>query len=121
MIRESPDGTLRRARQLRKELTPHERRLWAHLRAKRFQAFKFRRQHPVDPYILDFYCPERRLAVELDGSQHAEEAQCAHDAERTRFLEQQGIRVLRFWNREFTEGENGVLEAILTALLEEKE
>ena len=86
--------------------------MWALLRSRRFGGFKFRRQAPFPPYVLDFYCAAARLAVELDGGQHTEPAQVARDAERTALLAGKGIRVLRFWNHEVL----GQPEAVLSAL-----
>ena len=77
---------------------------------------KFRRQHPAEGYIADFYCLEARLVVELDGGGHAEESQERYDAERTVALERAGIRVLRFWNTDVLQNAEGVLEMILAAL-----
>lgn len=74
--------------------TEAERELWYHLRAGRLQGMKFRRQHPLPPYVVDFYCEAAQLIVELDGSQHSE----AVDAKRTHALEQKGMRLLRFWD-----------------------
>jgi len=105
------------ARQLRKEQTDAEQLLWSLLRDRRLAGFKFRRQHPVEPYVVDFYCHEARLAVELDGGQHNEPDERAKDAKRTAFLEGQGIRVLRFWNNEVFRNTEGVLEAIYDALV----
>lgn len=102
------------ARQLRRALTPEERQLWFHLRSRRFTHYKFRRQHPFGPYILDFACCEARLAIELDGSQHAE--QSAYDARRTTWLNEEGWTVRRFWNNELRENEEGVLMVILQDL-----
>ena len=90
--------------------------MWALLRDRRLAGFKFRRQHPVGPYILDFYCHEARLAVELDGGQHNEPDERARDTKRSAFLEAQGIRVLRFWNNEVFQNTEGVLQAIYDAL-----
>jgi very-short-patch-repair endonuclease len=81
-------------------MTKHEVRLWVHLQDGRLGGFSFRRQHPVGPYYLDFYCAKAKLAVELDGSQHEIPSERAHDAARTRYLSHKGIRVLRFWNAE---------------------
>ncbi|MRS14314.1 DUF559 domain-containing protein [Enterobacteriaceae bacterium RIT691] len=106
----------RYARQLRRALTPEEQRLWYLLRSRHFSHYKFRRQHPVGNYILDFACCQARLAVELDGGQH-DERYC-YDARRTAWLTQQGWRVIRFWNNEFWSNESGVLERILEALQE---
>jgi len=83
-------------RALRRNATEAERALWFHLRTKRLAGFRFRRQHPCGPYVLDFYCPARRLAVELDGGQHLDTALKAQDDQRTVFLRRQGIDVLRF-------------------------
>ena len=102
------------ARQLRRQLTPQERRLWYLLRDRRFARYKFRRQHPVGPYILDFACCAAYLAVELDGGQHDERA--GYDARRSAWLELQRWRVLRFWNNEFMGDEEAVLGKILEAL-----
>ena len=87
-----------RARQLRKSATQHERLLWRHLRNRQLQGWKFRRQHPVDRYIIDFYCPEARLAIELDGGGHNFANRESLDQKRTRFLASKNILVLRFWN-----------------------
>ncbi len=93
----SPDkDTLRRfARSMRAEPTAAERKLWLLLRSRRFAGYKFRRQAPLGPYILDFVCMERRLIVEADGSQHAESPR---DVERDLWLRAAGFRVRRFWN-----------------------
>jgi len=75
---------------------------------------KFRRQHPVGNYILDFYCDEARLAIELDGGQHAQSSK--YDSQRTEELLKKGIRVVRFWNNEVLENLDGVLERIAEAI-----
>ncbi len=100
------------ARKLRKEQTDAENLLWALLRDRRFCDQKFRRQHPIKPYVLDFYCHARKLAIELDGSQHGEEVNRRKDAARTAFLEKKGIRVLRFWDNEMLQQTEAVLEVI---------
>jgi len=100
------------ARHLRQAQTDAEIRLWTFLRGSRLNGFKFRRQHPVPPYVLDFYCDAAKLAVELDGSQHSE----VTDLERTRVLQSKGIRVLRFWDNDALSKTDAVLEAILTSL-----
>jgi len=89
---------IKQARTLRLKATWAERLMWSWLRGRRFSEYKFRRNHPVDRYILDFYCIEASLAIELDGGGHGRPEQQAHDAERDRFLGTQGIKVLRFWN-----------------------
>jgi very-short-patch-repair endonuclease len=104
------------ARRLRAKQTDAERLLWSLLRNRRFMGYKFRRQHPMEPYVLDFYCHECHLAIELDGGQHNEPATRARDEKRTAFLQAQGIRVLRFWNNEVLTNLEGVLQAIHDAL-----
>ncbi len=111
-----PDPLLDAARDLRRNMTDAERLLWRHLRGRQLGGCKFRRQHPVDRYVLDFFCVEARLAVEVDGGQHDDEKARALDAERTRFLNEQGIRVLRFWNNEVLSNITGVLESIADRL-----
>jgi len=103
-----------RARALREAPTDAEALLWFHLRDRRLGDHKFRRQRPVGPYFADFACLEARLIVELDGGQHAEAL--AYDERRTRFLEAQGYRVLRFWNNEVLKQTDAVRERILLAL-----
>ena len=100
------------ARHLRQSQTEAEIRLWTFLRGSRLEGFKFRRQHPIPPYVLDFYCDAAKLAVELDGSQHSE----VTDLERTRALMSRGIRVLRFWDNDALSKTEAVLDAILTSL-----
>src|SRR5262249_997415 len=87
-----------RARRLRHEMTPAERRLWWRLRRKRLENYRFRRQHPIGRYVVDFFCPSAKLIVELDGGQHGEEENLYRDRERTLWLEARGYRVIRFWN-----------------------
>jgi very-short-patch-repair endonuclease len=102
------------AKKLRKNQTDAENALWYYLRGRRMTGCKFRRQHPVGPFIVDFVCLERNLIVEVDGGQHA--TQVDEDESRTTYLGSQGYRVLRFWNNEvLTEVEN-VLEVIYRAL-----
>ncbi|CAD5358333.1 Endonuclease domain-containing protein [Enterobacter cancerogenus] len=102
------------AKQLRRELTSEERHLWYLLRGRRFSRYKFRRQHPVGHYILDFACCEARLAVELDGGQHDESQN--YDEQRSLWLTQKGWHVIRFWNNELWNNEEAVLETILETL-----
>ena len=101
---------------LRHNATPQEIILWARLRNSQL-GFKFRRQFSVDNFILDFYCPEKRLAIEIDGSQHIDSTA---DDERTKSLNAQGIQVLRFWNNEVNTNVNGVLLKIGTTLQEKR-
>ncbi|MFA9201024.1 MAG: endonuclease domain-containing protein [Cypionkella sp.] len=97
----------KRARAMRKEMTEPETRLWLHLRAERFQGVKFRRQKVVGAYIVDFAANDPKLVVELDGDTHAEVS--AYDLARTRFLEAEGYRVVRYWNNEVMANLDGVL------------
>lgn len=106
------------ARRLRGRQTGAEKHLWRALRAGRFAGFKFRRQHPAGKYFLDFYCPMARLAVELDGFQHGTPRDEQHDLEREKWLDGEGIQVVRFWNREWRENPDGVLLKIWGALHE---
>jgi very-short-patch-repair endonuclease len=98
---------------MRSEPTPAEHRLWQILRAKRLAGHKFKRQLTIDGYIVDFVCLEHRLIVEADGGHHAENLA---DARRDAYLQEQGFRVLRFWNNEIFENEEGVRLTILSAL-----
>jgi very-short-patch-repair endonuclease len=102
------------ARALRKHPTDAENHLWNHLRARRLNGFKFRRERPFGPYVIDFVCLERRIAVELDGSQHAE--QLTYDERRDAFIRSYGLRVLRFWNADVLSKTESVLETIAQAL-----
>jgi very-short-patch-repair endonuclease len=110
---EAKTGAVQRARQLRRDSTDAEKRLWRALRSKLPQ-YKWRRQMPVGPYVADFACFAERLIVELDGGQHAEAA--AYDEARTRFIKAQGYCVLRFWNNDVLSNTNGVLECITQSL-----
>ena len=103
-----PTTTLESARDLRGKMTDVEKELWYHLQAGRMHGAKFRRQHPVPPYVVDFYCDAFKLVIEPDGSQHSEEA----DRVRTKYLEKLGFTVLRFTNHDVLENRMAVLEAI---------
>lgn len=87
-------------RDLRKNSTDAEKKIWSKLRAKQLNGFKFYRQYSAGTYILDFYCSACRLAVELDGSQHTEEKQKMYDEKRTKYLNEHNIRVVRFWDND---------------------
>jgi very-short-patch-repair endonuclease len=104
------------ARNLRTNMTEAERKLWALLRRKQLQDFRFRRQVPLGRYVADFACMSAQLIVELDGGQHA--IRTEHDQRRTAWLESVGYRVLRFWNGEVFTNADGVLETIRLALLD---
>ena len=105
-----------RARSLRRSMTEGERRLWSLLRRKKISGFRFRRQAPIGPYIADFFCPEARLIIELDGEPHSEEAQMRRDNARTQWLQAHGCRVIRFWNLEVFRHPTEVVETIYDAL-----
>lgn len=102
-----------KARELRKNSTVEEKILWNYLRNRELFPFKFRRQFAIDPFIIDFYCDELKLAIELDGSQHAGEKELEYDKKRTEFLERNGIQVIRFWNEEIHQNLNEVIEYLL--------
>ncbi len=99
-----------RARALRRKSTDAEAKLWAALRDRRLGGMKWRRQVPIGPYIVDFICLEHRVVVECDGSQHAESR---YDAIRSAWLEAQGFKVLRFWNRDALKDRASVVGTIL--------
>lgn len=103
---------LHRRRELRKQQTQQEKILWETIRNRRL-GFKFRRQYSVDGYVLDFYCPEVKLVIELDGSQHSEKENSLYDKDRTDFLEVLGCTVLRFENKEIDENLEKVLLTIV--------
>jgi very-short-patch-repair endonuclease len=105
--------TLTFAKQLRKQMTEGEGKLWSALRGRRFENFKFRRQVPIGKYIADFICIERRLIVEVDGSQHED---TEHDRVCDAWLKSQNFRVLRFRNHDIYVALDGTLLAILDAL-----
>ena len=105
---------LKRAKALRQNMSEAEQRLWQYLRARRLQGFKFRRQQPLGVYIVDFVCTHPKLVVEADGGQHADQAD--YDETRSRFLQQQGFTVLRFWNHEILQQTDEVLAQILRTL-----
>ena len=110
----SPPKMQHRAGELRHNQTEAEAILWSRLRAHRMGGVKFRRQHAIDNYIVDFCSPRRKLILELDGSQHLEQAD--YDVERTKHLEAKGYRVLRFWNNEIMNEIDAVLNVIWTEI-----
>lgn len=101
-----------RRRELRKSLTPQEFKLWVYLKNKKLGQ-KFRRQHSIGPYIVDFYCREKNLIIELDGSQHIEAKK--YDEERDNYMKILGVKVLRFWNNEIDKN----IEEVLIKIREE--
>ena len=98
------------AKTMRHNSTDAEHLMWQLLRAKRFMNLKFRRQHVIAPYIVDFYCHELGLVIELDGSQHSTDDAIEYDAERTKFLEALGLTVVRYWNHDVLNQTDVVLE-----------
>lgn len=106
-------STYGRAKAMRRAMTPPEAQLWANLRAGRLEGWKFKRQQPVGPYILDFYCAAARLAVEIDGLGHAHPGQAAHDGRRTAWLASRGIAVMRINACDVRDDIHGVLGTVL--------
>ncbi len=104
------------ARKLRNQQTPHESKLWRILRAHRFAGYKFRRQYPIGPYIVDFCCPRRRLVIELDGGGHNYTDQRQVDDARDQFLYHRGFRVFRVWNNELDANSEGVQQQLFDLL-----
>jgi predicted house-cleaning NTP pyrophosphatase (Maf/HAM1 superfamily)/very-short-patch-repair endonuclease len=111
-----PADLLQFARKLRTTQSDAESLMWHLLRNRRLARCKFRRQHPINPYVLDFYCHEKRLAIEVDGGQHNTAYARRTDEKRSRFLANQGIRVVRFWNHDVLQDTDTVLEAIWRTL-----
>ncbi|HEX9461570.1 MAG TPA: DUF559 domain-containing protein [Alphaproteobacteria bacterium] len=101
------------ARSLRATPTDAEIRLWSRLRRKQLRDFRVRRQHPIGPHVVDFFCADAKLIIEVDGGQHADSTK---DAIRTHWLEARGYRVVRFWDNEVLSNTDGVLLTILAAL-----
>jgi very-short-patch-repair endonuclease len=101
---------------LRHNATEAEKKLWYHLRNRKVLGAKFRRQQSFGPYILDFYCAELKLAVELDGGQHGGTKGIIRDEQRDEYLKQEGVIVLRFWNNQLFDEFEGVLDMIYTTL-----
>jgi very-short-patch-repair endonuclease len=102
---------LQRVKDLRREMTPSERKLWARLRAGRLEGIHFRRQQVIEPYIVDFYCHQAALVIEVDGSVHQDQQE--YDCQRDHDLQLLGLRVIRFSNTDVNQNLEGVLEEIL--------
>ncbi len=102
-------------KQLRKSATPQEITLWSRIRRKQL-GYRFRRQHSIGKYIVDFYCSENKLIIEIDGWQHRKENNLGYDIKRTKFLESLGYKVLRFWNSEINKNISGVMLKIEDSL-----
>ncbi len=104
---------LQAAHELRQPQTPAEQKLWSHLRNRQLNNLKFRRQHPIEKFIIDFYCAEAKLCIEVDGDSHAEPDQIKYDQARTEWLTEEGYRVIRFTNREVFNQMDAVIERII--------
>ena len=100
-------------REQRKSPTEAESVLWEQLRNRNLGGYKFRRQHPIGGYILDFYCSEAKIGIEMDGSVYKEPEQIVYDHQRSATLVELGVEVIRFWNSEVTDNCNDVLSRIL--------
>ena len=99
---------LDKARDLRKNMTPQERKMWNILRNHQFYGFEIRRQYPISDYIVDFICRSKKIIIEIDGGQHNEDDNKNYDLERTKFLESLGYKVIRFWNNDIDNNIEGV-------------
>ena len=108
-----PPANKRVARVMRQKMTPAELRLWLRLRNRALEGLRFRKQAPLGRYIVDFFCAERKVAVEVDGDHHGFDAVIRRDAKRARWIEQQGIKIFRVSNRDVAENLEGVCAAIL--------
>ena len=104
------------ARKLRRRQTDAERNLWARLKSKQIESAKFRRQHPIGPYVVDFVCLEKKLVVEIDGGHHNEDDVSLKDSDRAAWLVGEGYRVLRFWNNDVLNQMESVIEKIREAV-----
>lgn len=104
------------AKKLRANTTPHERALWRALKELPIEGTHFRRQASIGPYVVDFFCPAKRLIIELDGGHHNDDVIRKRDSERQVWLEQEGYRVIRFWNSDVTTDLSAVLERIYVGL-----
>ncbi len=109
------------AKKLRANATPHERMLWRALKELPMDGSHFRRQAPIGPYVVDFFCPAKRLIIELDGGHHNEDDASARDLERQRWLENEGYRVIRFWNSELSNDLTAVMERVYVELYGSRE
>jgi len=105
-----------RARVLRQDMPEAEHRLWYFLRRKQMDGFRFRKQHPIGQYIVDFACPKENLIIEVDGATHGTEAEITYDAKRTQFLECKGWKVIRYGNEEIYRNIDDVLDDIYAHL-----
>jgi very-short-patch-repair endonuclease len=109
------------AQKLRANTTPHERVPWRALKELPTEATHFQRQAPIGPYVVDFFCPAKRLIIELDGGHHNDDDVAQRDRERQLWLEQEGYRVIRFWNSEINDNLTAVLERVYVELYGSRE
>ena len=107
MLRRFPENITKNVRRLRKDMTEAERIFWYAINRKQLYGYRFRRQHPIGVYIVDFACIDQGCVIELDGGQHQDQIQ--YDEARTNFLQQEGWQVIRFWNNEILNNLQGVL------------
>jgi very-short-patch-repair endonuclease len=114
-IRGQPDY-LDIKRRLRSNMTGPEAQLWSRLRARQLQGLKFRRQHGIGPYIVDFYCPEQSLVIEVDGDSHADANQILKDRQREKYLQSLGLHVIRYINDDILRNLDGVMEDLAERL-----
>lgn len=117
-IKQGYQKNLNLKRKLRSEMTPAENKLWLKLRLRQFQNLKFRRQHGIGPYIVDFYCSEKRLVIEVDGDVHAEKLQIEKDQIRENYLRGFGLQIIRYNNNDILKNIEGVLENLLEQIAE---
>ena len=115
-MREAEWKSRKHVTSLRRNLTDAEAKLWAELRGRKIQGYKFRRQHPIEDYVADFACLSAKLVIEIDGATHSTEEELAYDRKRTELLQGLGWRVIRFTNDEVFTDVDGVVEAIWEAL-----
>ena len=111
-------GEKEKRRELRRSMPSPEVLLWSRLNRRQLVGVKFRRQHSIGPFVVDFYCPAAKVAIELDGETHFRDGAVEYDAERQAYIERFGIRVLRFGNRDVFSNLDGVLSDIIRALTE---
>ena len=116
------EKSFKNARQLRKKenTTEAEKLLWYYIKNRQLGNYRFRRQVPIGNYIVDFLCPEKKLIIELDGGQHNEDKNIAYDNERTKYLNNLGYKVIRFWDNDVFKNMKDVLENIYEELENEK-
>ena len=103
---------LEKAKELRKNMTPQERKLWQILRKNQFYGFEIRRQYPIDKYIVDFICRSKKIIIEIDGGQHNDEKYIKYDENRSKDLSKLGYKVIRFWNNDIDKNIEGVYKIL---------